>query len=412
MKASGNGRGVPRRIRAGDPSRQARRRHVTVNGGMCWPSTPASTGTSRRSGEGRGDRRRALQRVLTGTGTSPCFPTVRRCCSQVEGGPDLRRPQLGDHLVERSQDRRQDRRAVEDSDRPRLRRDDPARVLGQRLAADPALRGSRQRRSRATAEAEGAQQHPRRLTSTAGQAAYSLTVDGPRPQAEFHDVELPRIELLWWSGCPSWDRALEELREAMSEVGLDPGSLDVREVESEADAEREGSSARRRSGSTAGTSSRPAKRAGGPDVPGIPAARRPLLANAGSRPTARGTGMATNEARQEVGISIGDNAPGFDLPGHRGSTALAQRRPARSDRGRFHLQPLSLRARLAGPHRVTRRATTPSAAFASWPSTPTTPSAIPRTRTRRCSSAFAKSSGGSRTSTTRASRSRASSAPR
>jgi hypothetical protein len=50
----------------------------------------------------------------------------------------------------------------------------------------------------------------------------------------------PKVEFLWWSGCPSWDRALQELREAMTEVGLDPASLDVREVESEADAEREG----------------------------------------------------------------------------------------------------------------------------------------------------------------------------
>ena len=63
---------------------------------------------------------------------------------------------------------------------------------------------------------------------------------GHDPKTEFHEVELPKIEFLWWSGCPSWDRALEELREAMTEVGLDPGSLDVREVESEADAEREG----------------------------------------------------------------------------------------------------------------------------------------------------------------------------
>lgn len=49
----------------------------------------------------------------------------------------------------------------------------------------------------------------------------------------------PRIELLWWSGCPSWDRTLSELREAMREAGLDPESVDVREVTSEASAERE-----------------------------------------------------------------------------------------------------------------------------------------------------------------------------
>lgn len=59
------------------------------------------------------------------------------------------------------------------------------------------------------------------------------------PKSEFPKVEFPKVEFLWWSGCPSWDRALQELREAMTEVGLDPESLDVREVESEADAGRE-----------------------------------------------------------------------------------------------------------------------------------------------------------------------------
>lgn len=49
----------------------------------------------------------------------------------------------------------------------------------------------------------------------------------------------PDVELLWWSGCPSWERALAELREAMQEAGLDPGSVVVREVGSDEDAERE-----------------------------------------------------------------------------------------------------------------------------------------------------------------------------
>ena len=49
----------------------------------------------------------------------------------------------------------------------------------------------------------------------------------------------PRVEFLWWEGCPSHPRALAELREAMSAVGLDPAGVDVREVASEADAQRE-----------------------------------------------------------------------------------------------------------------------------------------------------------------------------
>ena len=49
----------------------------------------------------------------------------------------------------------------------------------------------------------------------------------------------PRIELLWWRECPSWDRALAELREEMSVLGLDPDSVEVREVAAVQDAERE-----------------------------------------------------------------------------------------------------------------------------------------------------------------------------
>jgi len=49
----------------------------------------------------------------------------------------------------------------------------------------------------------------------------------------------PKVELLWWSGCPSWERALAELREEMGELGLDPSSVAVREVATEGAAERE-----------------------------------------------------------------------------------------------------------------------------------------------------------------------------
>jgi hypothetical protein len=51
--------------------------------------------------------------------------------------------------------------------------------------------------------------------------------------------KMPRVEFLWWSGCPSWERALSELREEMRTLGLDPGSIEVTEVATGADAERE-----------------------------------------------------------------------------------------------------------------------------------------------------------------------------
>jgi hypothetical protein len=46
------------------------------------------------------------------------------------------------------------------------------------------------------------------------------------------------VELLWWRGCPSWERALEMLREEMGPLGLDPETVAVTEIEGEADAER------------------------------------------------------------------------------------------------------------------------------------------------------------------------------
>ena len=50
----------------------------------------------------------------------------------------------------------------------------------------------------------------------------------------------PRIELLWWDGCPSHPEALADLRAAMAELGLDPAAVEVREVRSDAEAAAEG----------------------------------------------------------------------------------------------------------------------------------------------------------------------------
>jgi hypothetical protein len=47
------------------------------------------------------------------------------------------------------------------------------------------------------------------------------------------------VELLWWRECPSWERALVMLREAMADAGLEPGSIEVREIDTEQSAARE-----------------------------------------------------------------------------------------------------------------------------------------------------------------------------
>jgi len=49
----------------------------------------------------------------------------------------------------------------------------------------------------------------------------------------------PRVEFLWWRECPSWERALAMLREAMADTGLDPDSVQVREVDTDEAARRE-----------------------------------------------------------------------------------------------------------------------------------------------------------------------------
>ena len=49
----------------------------------------------------------------------------------------------------------------------------------------------------------------------------------------------PHVELLWWSGCPSWEEAVRLVRAEMDAAGLDPGALEVREVRSDEQAERD-----------------------------------------------------------------------------------------------------------------------------------------------------------------------------
>lgn len=48
-----------------------------------------------------------------------------------------------------------------------------------------------------------------------------------------------RVELLWWRGCPSTEEALALLREEIAAVGVDPTTIEVRELTTEAEAETE-----------------------------------------------------------------------------------------------------------------------------------------------------------------------------
>lgn len=45
------------------------------------------------------------------------------------------------------------------------------------------------------------------------------------------------VELLWWEGCPSTERALTAVREALTDLGLGDVEIRMREVRSDADAE-------------------------------------------------------------------------------------------------------------------------------------------------------------------------------
>ena len=47
----------------------------------------------------------------------------------------------------------------------------------------------------------------------------------------------PQIQFLWWRDCPSWERALEMLREEVEAAGLDPEAIEVSEIDTDEDAE-------------------------------------------------------------------------------------------------------------------------------------------------------------------------------
>jgi hypothetical protein len=43
-------------------------------------------------------------------------------------------------------------------------------------------------------------------------------------------VRTPDVELLWWAGCPSTERALADLRDALDASGLDDVEIRTREL--------------------------------------------------------------------------------------------------------------------------------------------------------------------------------------
>jgi hypothetical protein len=46
----------------------------------------------------------------------------------------------------------------------------------------------------------------------------------------------PKLELLWWEGCPSTERALTELREAVADLGLEAPDIEMREIRTDEEA--------------------------------------------------------------------------------------------------------------------------------------------------------------------------------
>ena len=44
------------------------------------------------------------------------------------------------------------------------------------------------------------------------------------------------VELLWWEGCPSTERALDAVREALTELGLADVHVGMREIRTDEDA--------------------------------------------------------------------------------------------------------------------------------------------------------------------------------
>jgi hypothetical protein len=53
-------------------------------------------------------------------------------------------------------------------------------------------------------------------------------------------MRAPDLELLWWEGCPSTERALAELREVLRDLGLGEAEVRTREIETDDEADEVG----------------------------------------------------------------------------------------------------------------------------------------------------------------------------
>jgi glutaredoxin len=53
-------------------------------------------------------------------------------------------------------------------------------------------------------------------------------------------MHTPELELLWWEGCPSTERALSDLREVLSELSLERAEIHMREIRTHDEAIRAG----------------------------------------------------------------------------------------------------------------------------------------------------------------------------
>jgi hypothetical protein len=53
-------------------------------------------------------------------------------------------------------------------------------------------------------------------------------------------MRIPDLELQWWDGCPSTESALDELRQALAELGLERAEVRMREIRTDDEAREAG----------------------------------------------------------------------------------------------------------------------------------------------------------------------------
>ena len=56
------------------------------------------------------------------------------------------------------------------------------------------------------------------------------------PRLAVHCLDPMYIDFLYWTGCPSHEKAARELRQAMADLEIDPRALTVRQIETGEDA--------------------------------------------------------------------------------------------------------------------------------------------------------------------------------